>query len=118
MAEQLALVIEDDDEIARFFEIILNEEGFDVQVITNGQTALDRLGEVVPDIMLLDLNLPGVSGVEILQRVRANDALAGVIVIVVSANPHMIEYAYDLADITLQKPVSYEQFRALIQRFT
>lgn len=111
-----ALVVEDDAEIARFLQLVLQEVSFDVEVITNGQDALDRLVSVVPDLVILDLNIPFVSGLEVLRQVRTDSSLADVKVIVVSANPHMAEQADEQADLILQKPVSYEQLRNLVQR--
>jgi two-component system cell cycle response regulator DivK len=111
-----ALVVEDDAEIARFFQLVLQEASFDVEVITNGQDALERLMAVIPDLVILDLNIPFVTGLEVLHRVRADNTLAGVKVIVVSANPHMTDQVGEQADLILQKPVSYEQLRNLVQR--
>lgn len=112
-----ALVVEDDVEIARFMELVLLDAAFEVGVVADGQAALDRMADTVPDLVLLDLNLPVKSGLAVLQAMRTDGALAGVPVIVVSANPHMTDQAYDLADLILHKPVSYEQLRRLVERF-
>lgn len=114
---RIVLVIEDDAETARFFSIVLESSGFAVEIVRDGQAALNRLAEVVPHLVLLDLNVPSVSGVEILRRVRASGRLAGVRVIVASANPQMAQEVDDLADLVLLKPISYDQLRDLAKRF-
>jgi chemosensory pili system protein ChpA (sensor histidine kinase/response regulator) len=112
------LVIEDDAETARFFSLVLEKAGFAVEILRDGQLALNRLAEIVPALVLLDLNMPSVSGVEILRHMRAEARLAGVKVIVVTANPQMAEEVYEMADLVLLKPISYDQLRGLVQRFT
>jgi CheY-like chemotaxis protein len=116
MSGRYALIVEDNDDIARFVTIVLNQIGFTVEVASDGPAALARLAEKPPDLVVLDLNIPKVSGVEVLHRIRADERLTGTKVVVVSANPHMIDESYDLADLVLQKPVSYNQLHDLIAR--
>ena len=112
-----ALVVEDDKEIARFVEFVLRDESFEVEIAHDGEIALEWLAAHVPDIVILDLNLPLVSGMDVLRHIRQDDALAAVPVIVISANPHMADQLYDEADLILQKPVSFDQLRDLVRRF-
>jgi DNA-binding response OmpR family regulator len=116
-SDQFALVIEDDAEIARFFALVLKDVGFAVESLHNGRVALARLAEIVPRLVILDMNMPSVSGVEILNRIRADARLEDVPVIVVTANPQMADHVYDLADLVLNKPVSYDQLHDLARRF-
>ena len=117
MPGPLAFVIEDDPEIARLYSLVLKEIPFEVETVATGPEALARLSDVVPYLVILDLNLPDVSGVEVLHRIRGDMRLAGIKVIIVSANPHMINQSYEEADLVLQKPVSYTQLRDLVRRF-
>ena len=78
--------------------------------------ALDTLSDGPSDLVVLDLNIPKITGVEVLRRIRADERLTHTKVVVVSANPHMIDESYDLADLVLQKPVSYSQLHDLIER--
>jgi DNA-binding response OmpR family regulator len=116
MSNPFAFVIEDDEEIARFISLVLHEVDFVTEIIHNGRIALERLADVAPDVVVLDLNIPSVSGVEVLRQIRANPSLAKTKVIVVSANPHMMDYAYEMADLVLQKPISFDQLRDLVRR--
>lgn len=113
----LGLVIEDDADIARLFEVVLEEAGYTVEVLYNGRAALDRLAEIAPDVVLLDLNLPSVSGVDILERIRGDVRLVDVVVIVATANPQIADLVAARADLVLIKPISYVQLRDLLARF-
>lgn len=113
----LGLVIEDDEDIARLFAVALREAQFTVEVVHNGRVGMERLEDIRPDLVLLDLNLPSMNGIEILQRVRRDDRLADTAVIVITANPQMADEIAFQADLVLLKPVSYVQLRDLVERF-
>lgn len=117
MSKPVAFVIEDEPDIAQLFMLALEDADFATEVVHNGQRALERLREIVPDMVLLDLSLPSVSGVEILAAIRSDTRLADTAVIVASGNPQMSDEIYDQADLVLIKPVSYEQLRDLGKRF-
>jgi len=65
-----ALVIEDHLTTAEFFAAALNEGGFETEIIRSGQGAIDRLSEIVPDMIILDLNLPGMDGLDIAREIH------------------------------------------------
>ncbi len=116
MAAHQALVVEDSYEIARIMKLILQDLGVSATTARDGEEAIHALHASPPDLVLLDLNIPKVSGVEVLRHIRADDQLAHIKVIVISANPHMVDESVDGADLVLQKPVSYSQVRDLVQR--
>jgi DNA-binding response OmpR family regulator len=68
------LIAEDEPNIASFAKMYLEAAGFRVEVAERGDDALERIGAERPDLLLLDLNLPGVDGFEITRRVRQGDA--------------------------------------------
>ncbi|MFM8470115.1 MAG: response regulator [Limisphaerales bacterium] len=78
------LIIEDDRIIGNIYSKKFAGEGFDVEVAEDGQTGLDRISGFRPDIVLLDLMLPKLNGLDILTRVRANPELARLPIIVFS----------------------------------
>ena len=78
------LLVEDDPIICRIYQHKLTMEGFQVDSCGDGEKALMFLKFSVPDLIILDLQIPKVSGVEVLQQVRARPALSGVPVIVFS----------------------------------
>ncbi|MBI5294140.1 MAG: response regulator [Chloroflexi bacterium] len=115
MNKPLALIVEDDPQLSRIFTITLSEL-FEVEAITDGAQALARLAEIVPQLIILDLNLPGASGAQILHAVRADPRHAATRVILATANARHAAELQDKADIVLLKPVSPAQLRDLAER--
>jgi DNA-binding response OmpR family regulator len=112
----LALVIEDDIPHANLFSEALQKAGFEIEVIRDGQAAIDRLAEITPALVVLDLHLPHVSGADILTHIRSEARLAKVRVVVASADPQMASMLRDKADLVLIKPISYFQLKELAVR--
>ena len=113
MSEPLGLVIEDDEDLSVIFSEALQAAGFKTEIIKSGDKALERLGEVVPQVVVLDLHLPRVAGMDILHRIRADKRLNNTRVIVATAHPRMAESLRDEADLVLLKPISFSQLRDL-----
>jgi two-component system cell cycle response regulator len=80
------LVADDDADILRFVEINLRLEGFQVVTARDGRDALAKAAAVRPDLVLLDVQMPGIDGYTICARIRADASLAAVRVIIVTAN--------------------------------
>jgi DNA-binding response OmpR family regulator len=66
-------IIEDDDVIAQMYRMKFATEGFDVQVAANGRTGVALCQEMMPDMVLLDLKMPEMSGEEALEKIRSTD---------------------------------------------
>jgi len=103
----LALIVEDDPDAGEIFEFTLKEAGFATSLVKSGEEALKYLRSIVPNLVVLDLHLPDISGTEVLQRMRASDQLAQVPVIVATAHPDMAEEIEEQAVLVLTKPVRY-----------
>jgi DNA-binding response OmpR family regulator len=112
----LALVIEDDEAHANLFSEALEKAEFEVEIIRDGKTALSRLAHTIPAVVVLDINLPYISGVDILRHIRGDERLAKTRVIIASANSQITATLHDEADLVLMKPVSYSQLCALAAR--
>ncbi len=84
MKRPQALVVEDDPDIRALLLHHLDGLGLQVQAAATGESACDALATTRPDIILLDLHLPGMDGVEVLHRVRRDPRTATVPVLVVS----------------------------------
>jgi len=115
MDKPLAVIIEDDIEIGRIFALTLQSE-FEIESFTDGAEALARLQQVIPTIIVLDLNMPAMSGMEILNKVRADERLASTSVILATADAVSAAALRDSADIVLIKPVSPVQLQQLASR--
>jgi diguanylate cyclase (GGDEF)-like protein len=84
MAETI-LVVDDDPDIARFVEVNLKSAGYDVAVANDGEEALQRAGELRPDLVLLDVMMPRIDGFEVAQRLRKNPQTANTSIIMLTA---------------------------------
>lgn len=118
MSTRLALIIEDDMDLSTIFSEALKAGGFETEVIRDGNTAVQRLAATTPDVVVLDLHLPRVSGIDILHQIRADARLAETRVVVVTADARMAETLHDRADLVLVKPVSFTQLRDLAVRLS
>lgn len=114
------LVVEDDDGIAEFEILELEHEGFEIKRAVNGREALEFFDEFKPDIILLDVMLPELSGLEVLRRIRKS---SDVPVIMVSARGETYDKVNGLdagADDYISKPFEIEELlarlRAVIRR--
>ena len=67
------LVVEDDEEIAQVLQRSLRLEGYEVKLALDGEAALQTAGTFVPDLVILDLGLPKIDGMEVARRLRAGD---------------------------------------------
>ena len=111
-----ALIIEDDRDIVALFRHVLDLAGYRTEIVLHGRVAVEHLAKSRPDIVLLDLGLPGVSGSEILVMMRADERLKDVPVVVITANAHLVEALPVVPQLVLIKPVNIEQLSNLILR--
>jgi len=112
-----AMIIEDDRDIVALFRYVLDLAGFITEIVLHGEKAVRRLEVVKPDLILLDLNLVGISGTDILKIVRSDSRLKDIPVIVVTGHPQMAVGLQSKTELILHKPVSLEQLLSLIKRF-
>jgi PleD family two-component response regulator len=116
MEKPFALIIEDDRDISALFRHVLDIAGYHTEIILHATEAMRRLDLVRPDIILLDLHLPMVSGTQILEHVRADERLRSVPVVVITAYARDAESLPVEPDLVLMKPVNLEQLSNLVQR--
>jgi DNA-binding response OmpR family regulator len=116
MSDLFALIVEDETDLAIIFSKALQEAGFETQIVRAGDTALMWLSSTTPQIVVLDLHLPRVSGEEVLEQIRADERLANTKIIIATADPRMAETLQDRADLVLLKPIGFSQLRDLAAR--
>jgi chemosensory pili system protein ChpA (sensor histidine kinase/response regulator) len=114
MTRPIALIVEDEHDLSFLLAQVTKLAGYEPEVIHSGDIALERLSQVIPDLILLDLNLPKVLGTDILKHVRSEQRLFGVHVIVVTAYKHLAEIVYEQADHVLNKPFEFDQLAQLV----
>jgi DNA-binding response OmpR family regulator len=115
MTKPLALIIEDDPQLNTIVSITLGAD-FEIESLTDGNAGLERLKQTIPNVVILDLNLPGASGKEILQSIRADERLSKTRIILTTADERQAETLREEADIILLKPVSPSQLKELALR--
>jgi diguanylate cyclase (GGDEF)-like protein len=116
MDKPFVLIIEDDRDIAALFRHVMDLAGYRTEVVANGATGVERLMMSLPDVVLLDLSLPGKSGAEILQIMKGNYRLKKIPVVVVTAFAEIAESLDIEPDLVMLKPVSSNQLTELVQR--
>ena len=79
------LVVDDNQDNVEIIRSILLRQGFDVRVAGDGESALHAVHEKAPDLILLDIMMPGINGLEVLDRLKANPRTASLPVILVTA---------------------------------
>ncbi|MCK2182919.1 response regulator transcription factor [Halomonas getboli] len=110
------LVVDDEPNIVLSLEFLMQQAGFEVMTAEDGETALTRVAETRPDLVLLDISLPGIGGFDVLERLRADPDLARLPVIMLTAHGREVEREKGLAlgaDDYVTKPFST---RELVER--
>ena len=116
MEKSIALLIEDDRDIAALFRHVLDIAGFHTEVVMDGKDALTGLSTIQPDIVLLDLQLPSLSGVDILKRMHENEEMKKIPVVVVTAFAYMVDNLPVEPELVLIKPVDINNLTSLVKR--
>jgi CheY-like chemotaxis protein len=107
------LIVDDEVAIVEALQDVLSGEGYEVRTAYNGAEGLKRLGEVRPDLMLLDMMMPVMDGRELLHRVRTDEHLKKLPVIVMSAG-RISEEERRLSSRFLPKPFELDVLLAAI----
>src|SRR5512143_3216247 len=99
MSKNIALVIEDDVDLSEIFTRALEKAGFEVETILDGRVAQQRLKEVVPNVIALDLHLPYVDGATLLKQIHADERLNKTRTILTTADAAQAEFLRERATI-------------------
>ncbi|HEX6828299.1 MAG TPA: response regulator [Burkholderiales bacterium] len=113
------LIADDEPNIVLSLEFLMQRAGYQVQVATNGEEALRFAAESCPDLLLLDIMLPRMSGFEVCQKVRENPACGAVKIIMLTAKGRDTEMAKGLAmgaDAYVTKPFSTKDLLAQVKQ--
>lgn len=109
MTVRTVLVVEDDEDILALVTKRLRLDGYEVVEARDGEEALELARERQPTIAVLDLGLPGIDGLEVLRRIRADDELNGMLVVLLTAPAQEadVRRGFDAgADAYVRKPFS------------
>ena len=104
MSKKKIVVVEDEPDILEVLSYNLKREGFEVTTALDGTTGLGLVEKLAPDLVLLDLMLPGIDGLEICRQIKGNKKLAHISVIMVSAKGEESDVVLGLSLIHISEP--------------
>ena len=112
------LIADDEPNIVVSLEFLMKQKGYTVRVVTDGEQALNAVGEFGPDLVLLDVMMPRMSGYDVCQKIRENPAWAAIRIVMLSAKGRDIEVTKGIAvgaDAYVTKPFSTKDLIAKVQ---
>lgn len=110
------LVVDDDDELADVVRQVLRDAGYSVATVRHGAAALELVGHIVPDLILLDLTMPIMDGWSFVSQYRRT-AKESARIVLLTANAHAAEIARSLgADGYITKPFDMEDLVGIVGR--
>lgn len=112
------LVVEDEEDIGELIRFNLEQEGYDVTAVADGEHALQVIQNTRPDLVILDLMLPGIPGIEVCKRIRAQAATARMPILMVTAKSAEADRVVGLemgADDYIVKPFSVRELVARVR---
>jgi DNA-binding response OmpR family regulator len=117
---KIVVCIEDEPEMITLIKVILNRKGYDVTGAAGGREGLETVKRNPPDLILLDLMMPGVDGWEVYQKLKANEATHSIPVIVVTAKAQSIDKMLGLriakVDDYIAKPFTPQELVESIEK--
>lgn len=118
MVKKRVMIVEDEEDIFKLLQYNLTREGFEVDGLNRGDGAVDAIARRKPDLVLLDLMLPGLGGLEICRLLKANPETAGIPVVMLTAKGEESDVVVGLqmgADDYVSKPFSMKVLLARLQ---
>ena len=118
MSKKKVLIADDEPNIVVSLEFLMQREGYAVSIARDGAEALEAIRRERPDLVLLDVMMPGKSGYEVCQAVRADESLAGVKILMLTAKGRDTDVAQGQgvgADGYVTKPFSTRELAARVR---
>ena len=111
------LIVDDERTLARSIKLFLADHGYEAEVAENGEKALELLERLRPDLVFLDMNLPGISGIDLLKRIKEYDRNIAVIIMTAYGSIEGAVEAVKLGAFDyIKKPVDLEELKLLADR--
>ncbi len=111
------LVVDDDEELARHYALVLRNAGMEVKTVSNPEMVLDVMTEFHPELVLMDLAMPGYSGIDLARVIRMHDAWVSLPIVYLSAETDLNKQLLAMnsgGDDFLTKPISDEHLAAAV----
>lgn len=119
MAKPTILVVDDEEDIRELVELNLRREGYHILTCETGEQALQRVASKAPDVVVLDLMLPGIDGLEVCKRIKADPKTQQIAVVMLTAKGEEADIVTGLelgADDYVTKPFSGKVLVARVRR--
>jgi two-component system, chemotaxis family, chemotaxis protein CheY len=118
MGRTSILLAEDHSDLRQLYTFMLTNDGFEVTAVKDGEEALAALLLQAPDVIVTDIEMPKMDGVELIKQVRSKPEFADLPVIAISAfgNGYLSRAAEAGATETLAKPVEHHELRSTVKR--
>ena len=119
MNPKTVLICDDDEGIVDVATIILNDAGFNVIPVTSSLSVVDTVNKVKPDIILLDLWMPDLSGEELTKKLKSDPQTASIPIILVSASRDTEQIAVKAgANDFIKKPFDIDELEQYVRKYT
>lgn len=104
------LIVEDNDDIGLLFQLVLESEGYEVSIARNGSEALEHLDTIRPELILMDIMMPGISGIEVARNIKQKKDYESLPILLVSAVDRLQDrqLSYSKASDILYKPFNLD----------
>ena len=109
------LIVDDEFGLAEMLREVLRDQGYDVCLAINGRLALDILGERGIDLVITDIMMPVMDGVELATAIRHSDTHRDISVIIMTSLPSLPRHQSDLFDAVLRKPFTPDLLLSTIE---
>ena len=114
----MILVVEDDPQVARLISLVLQRNGFDSQVVSDGQSAFERAKEAQPVMIFADLTIRGMGGEQLCSALKATPETQGIPYVIVSGDRDIAEKARVCgADDYMGKPFEFDDLIRLVNKY-
>ncbi len=118
MAKKKILCVEDDPVSRKLVRDVLQANGYETEEVTSGEEAVVKAAQIMPDLIVMDIRLPGIDGLEATRRLKSDPSTAGIPVVAVTAHAMPEDEARILAagcQAYLAKPLRFAEFISVVR---
>ena len=118
MARKKILIVEDDRVNLKLARDVLQDNGYETEEVTNGEEAVVRAAQFKPDLIVMDIRLPGIDGLEATRRLKGDPATTSIPIIAVTAHAMPGDKSRILeagCQAYLSKPLDFDEFESIVK---